>query len=373
MVVHANQTQKYTLVAIEEDTKSIMSLLQGISDHPNAALLSFGLLPPLSMYAVESYRAINALGYLAPNQLEKFTHILTPIRHRAKLLDSTDKSVEQIAFDLSEFAERQSRLFVDSHTGFLSFLKKALQPDLGLYTINGHIFTTTHSIVFNFGQDSNLSQTAFDIGKALGSYTREMCTLYGIKLADLAPASPILLGAFEMRDIKSKALYRRGPLGTTPPEIAVGLIYLLANLNNMRLILHSLLPSNGHTQFRLKFIVAFHADSNLRSIQNRLASTSLLPKDAADIMKDVLGNPDSRWLRKQTGLRNMLVHYLADQRFTRALSPNSDWTQVIEHLGGGKSYLQISALLDRHLERMSISLEEGFSINGDPFWYGRVV
>lgn len=358
--------------AIAHDTTSLMSLFLSIQDHPKVGLLSPGFLPPASMYVVESHRALKKLAPdVAAALLEEFANRVRPLRHRAKLLDDAEKSVEQVATDLAEVAQRQKQVFMDPHIGILGPLMKAIQPDLGLSTYNGHIFATTHATAFSFGHDHDLAERAFSVGEALGAYTATLLNMLRLQMPVPTPSSA-LLGAIEMRDIKSQALYRRGPLGKTPTELAAGMTLLLVSLNCMRYIMQKLLPVGGHTQFRLKFIVAYHADSNLRIIQNRLTSDSLLPADAASVFREVLGNPDSRWLRKRTTLRNLLIHYTVDEQHAAALSPAVNRTQTIEHFGGQLTYSEMDALLDRHIERMSLALERGFALGGAPFWYGRV-
>lgn len=364
--------QPQAFEAIAHDTTSLMSLFLSIRDHPKVGLLSPGLLPSASMYVVESHQALKKLAPdVAAAVLEEFAHLVRPLRHRAKLLDDAEKSIEQIAADLADIAERQRQFFMAPHIGILGPLKRAIQPDLGLSTYDGHIFATTHATVFSFGHDNDLAERAFSIGEALGAYTATLLNMFRLQMPVPSPSSA-LPGTIEMKDIKSEALYRRGPLGGTPTELAAGMTVLLVSLNNMRYILHRLLPVNGHTQFRLKFIAAYHADSNLRIIQNRLASDSTVPADAVSIFREILGNPDSRWLRKRTTLRNLLVHYTVDEQHAAALSPAVNRRQTIEHFGGQLAYSEMDALLNRHVERMSLALERGFDLNDDPFRYGRV-
>ena len=257
-----NQPQAFE--AIAHDTVSLMSLFLTIQHHPKAELWSLGVLPPASMYVVESHKALKKLAPdVAAPELEGFANRVRSSRHRAKLLDDTDKNVEQVTIDLAEVAKRQARFFMDPHTGVLGPLKRAIQPDLGLSTYDGHIFATTHATAFSFGHDYDLSGRAVSLGRALGAYTATMLKMFGLQMPMPAPPSA-LPGAIEMRDIKSQALYGRGPLGKTPTESAAGMTLLLVNLNHMRCIMQKLLPVGGLTQFRLKFIVAYHADSNLR-------------------------------------------------------------------------------------------------------------
>jgi len=198
-----------------------------------------------------------------------------------------------------------------------------------------------------------------------------LLSMFGLQMPAPVPLTA-LRGTIQMRDIKSAWLYRRGPLGKIPTELAAGMTLLLVGLNYFHHIMEKLLPSGGHTQFRLKFIVAYHAASNLRSIQNRLTSSSLLPSAAADVIREVLGNADNRWLRKRTALRNLLAHYVVDERHAAGLSPDANRAQTIEYFGGKLTYSEMDVLLDRQVERMSRALEQGFDLIGDHFWYGQV-
>jgi hypothetical protein len=364
--------QPQAFEAIAHETASLMSLMLGIKDHPQVGLLSPGFLSSASMYVSDSHQAFQKLAPdIATAVLEEFANRVRPFRHRAKLLDDTVKSVGQVAADLAGLAERQKQLYLAPHTGLLGPLKRAIQPDLGLSTYNGHVFATTHATAFSFGPNQDcLAEKSFSVGKALGAYTATVLDLFGLEAPTPAPVSA-LSGIIEMRDIKSQALYKRGPLGKIPTELAVGMTLLLANLNYIRYIVQNLLPAGGHTRFRLKFIVVYHANSNLRAIQDQLASDSSLPSDAASLFREVLGCPDSRWLRKRKTLRNLLVHYAVDERHMGDLPPTTNRTQTIEHFGR-LGYADMDALLDRHIERMALALERGFALDGDPFWHGRV-
>ncbi|MCB8942365.1 MAG: hypothetical protein H6658_01185 [Ardenticatenaceae bacterium] len=363
--------QPQALEAIAHDTVSFMSLLLGMKDHSQSGLLAHGLLPPASMYIVESYNTLKKLAPdVADTLLEELATQVQPTRHRAKLLDNPEKSVEQVANELAEVSQRQTQFFMKPHTGFWGILKRAIQPDLGLSIYDEHVFSTTHATAFSFGDDRNISTKAFAIGKAIGAYTTTLVNLFGLPMPTPTPLT-VLSGTIKMRDIKSSAFYKRGLLGNAPIELATGMTLLLVNLNYMRYIMQPLLPVAGHTQFRLKFIVAYHADSNIGTIQNQLRSSSSIPKDTVNLLGDALGNPDSRWLRKKSILRNLLVHYAIEEKLTTSLKPEANRLQTIEHFGG-KSFSEIDALLDRHIERMSLIFEEGFSLAGDPFWYGHV-
>lgn len=364
-------SQPHAFEAIAHDTVSLLLLFTTIRQHRKAALLLPGLLPFGSMFVVESHRCLTKLIPELGAVLSKTpADWLRPSRHRAKLLDAK-KSLEAVAGDLLTVAEQQRGFFLALHTGFWGPLKRAIQPDLGLSTYDGHIFSTTHATAFSFGENRDPATSASSDGEALGAYLATLAGLFQIQMPRPLPGSA-LPGAVEMRDIKTKALYQRGPLGAAPTDLAAAMTFLLVNLNQVHYIMRRLLPPNGHTLFRLKFIVAYHADSNLRSIQSRLASRAPTTRGAMDLLREVLGNSDSRWLRKRDRLRGLLTHYMADPGDIAAIPANATRTQVIECLASGLLYNEIDELLDRHIARMSTALEAGFCLSGDPFWYGRV-
>src|SRR5690606_31906855 len=119
--------------AIAYDASSFMSLLLGIVHHPKVGLLFPSLLPPASMFVVEGYQALEKLAPgISATAFQELSSQLRPFRHRAKLLDGAEKSVGQVALDLTAVAESQKQFFMSPHVGLLGPIKRAIQPDLGL-------------------------------------------------------------------------------------------------------------------------------------------------------------------------------------------------------------------------------------------------
>lgn len=372
MTGNLNTVQQQAFEACTQDVVSFMLLFEKARRHPKSALLFHGMVAPASMYVIESYKCLTTLFPELRNVLSSdHADLLRASRHRAKLLDGAEKSIEEVTGELAAIAEQQRRYFLEPHRGFLGPLKRAIQPDMGLSTYDDHIFSTTHSTIFGFGEGCDFEASAFTFGEAMGSYTAVLLNLFRLEMPSPL-TSAVLPGTIEMKDIKYEALYKRGPFGASRMEFAAGLALLLATLNYMRYILHGLLPAGSHTQFRLKFIAAFHANSNINAIQNRLAATASLSADMQDLFRDVLGNADSRWLRKRGPLRDILTHYLPDPQVAARLASCATRVDAIEHLSGDLTYDEIDALLDRHIAHMSDILEAGFRLSGDPFWLGRV-
>ena len=364
--------QQQAFDACIQEAVSYMHMLLRARQHPNAPLLFNGLIANASMFVVESNRCLTKLfpdlrDALSQNHVE----LLNASRHRAKLLDHTDKSIEEITGELITIAKEQRKFFLERHSGLLGPLKRAIQPDMGLSIYNSHIFTTTHSTIFEFGGKFDLTAKSYAFGEAIGFYIASLLNLFQIEIpSSVEPAD--LLVKFEIRDIKYEALYGRGPLDTTRMDFAAGLMLMLANLNFAYYISPGLAPSNSHALFRMKVITAFHANSNINIMQGRLMANGSGNTENEEFFREALGNSDSRWLRKQSRLRNLLMHCLPEPQTASEFQADTTRIDAIEKIGGGLSFDEISKLADRNIAHLSGLLELGFKLSGNPFWFGRV-
>lgn len=349
-----------------------MDMYLRAQEHPKSALIFNGLIAHASMFVVESHRCLTTLIPDTKSIISSsHSELLRQSRHRAKLLDDSEKSIEEVTAELISIAKRQREIFLEPHKGVLGPIKRALQPDIGLSVYDNHIFTTTHTVVFEFGKESDFSESAFEFGREIGTYIATVFRLFQIEIPSSVTIPAELPGNIGMRDIKYEKLYNRSPLDAAQMEISAGLILILANLNFVIYILSGLLPSSSHLLFRMKFITAFHANSSLNTLQRKLM-TSESPPAVVTLFKKALGNNDSRWLRKRRPLRNLLTHYLPDERLVDELQPDASRIHAIEHYSGGVSFAEVNNLLDRHITHLSGLLEAFYNLAGDPFWLGKV-
>jgi hypothetical protein len=364
--------QAQALEAINSDIVGLWWLYKSIQSHAQPGLLILGTIPSTSMFVVESYQSLVSMFPKFQSVLSKqHADLLRESRHRAKLLDDSKKSIDEVVSEIAEIARQHRKRFFEPHTGILGPVKRLIQPDLGLYIYEGHVFSTTHAIDFGFGPNVDPSVVAFSFGKAIGAYLSSLIFLlesYGGK-----PFGPSALSdEIEMRDIKYKALYQRGSLGNLRLDYAAGLVLVLSNLNYVHYILRTVLPARSLTLFRLKFLTAYHANASITMIQNRIMGSGPPSEEIQQVFRSALGNDESRWLRKRGKLRNLLTHYLVEESLANELPPNATRVQTIEHLGGNLTYDKIDSLIDRYITRLSNLLEQGFQLSGDPFWYGKV-
>ena len=361
--------QAHALEAVSADAVGLMALVLGLLNHQKGALLTPGLLPAMAMFVIESRKALRVLEPDMAKTLEhEFVSQLAPSRRRAKLLDDRKLSVEEVARELSSIARNQTHFFLGGHSGPLSPLKRAMQPDLGLTTYDAHVISTTHFTAAIVGWNSGLDPETLGnrmsvAGYEFAVYGLQLLLNLGLGIPDPADVG-VLDGAIVMRDAHAPALYRRGVLGQLPHDLAVGATGVLASINHLKYIVLPVLATGGPTAFRLKVTTAFHAATYLAYLQRRLHSENEQNEQAA-LLAAALGTPESRWLRNKKALRNTSVHYLATEG--RSLPAGSDASReaVLVALGG-RTVEEMHHLVDQHIASMSRVLEDGFDLLDGP-------
>jgi hypothetical protein len=365
--------QRHALEAIADDIATFTTLFRATAGHPKGALLALGIIPPASMFVHESYKC---LAKLFPSMhsllILRYDDLIKASRHRAKLLDDDQRSINEVVGELARIAVREGERFLSPHTGFWGPLKRLIQPDLGLFTYDGHVFSSTHTMFFSFGEGCNIEAIAGLFAEDIGRYTGALMKMLAVPEFPPLPPSPGLSGQVVMKDIKHGALYKRGALGKLRLDYAAGAALVLASVNYTHYVLRGLCHAGNPTFFKLRFFVAYHAVSSLKVMQDSLRATGSLPVQAEAVFREALGSDDSRWIRRKKSLRNTLIHYLLDKQSLEKTPPMATRREVIEHLSGHLSYDEVDILLDRYLGHLSRTLEAGFRLTGDTFWYGQV-
>lgn len=352
------------------DAIGLLHVLRSLSSHPRAPLLLQGLLAPASMYVVESQRCVAALSPQALDSLlAPDVEFLRLSRHRAKLLDY--HPIGHVSKQLVQVAAEQRSQFNSPHRGPLRFVKRALQGDLGLSLCDGHVFWTTHGTIYAFGSQDVTGTNAGAFGMTFGQYLSGLLSVFGISVDDVPGETPSF-GSIEMRDIKYEALYRRGPLGSAGVDVGAAASLTLSAVNFSRLVLQRTLPEDNATRFRFLFLTAFHSAAGLQAIQDGLLAKRQDSESAMGVLRECLGHPDARWLRRQSPLRNVLVHYTQDPGVEPACPGDVSRKEAIARLAG-LPFEDVRALVERYLDHLSETLEAGFQLTDkDPFWYAKI-
>lgn len=294
------------LEPIGEDAQFFLRLFKTLVEHPGSALIGPAVVPLACMFVVESHARLSEYSSTcAPILSDAALSALRPARHRAKMLLSSNSDVDELVAQFDAIVEAERDRFMGGHSGWLGWLRRWVQPDLGVSLCAGHVFSTTHATQFLF--DSDFS------GPSLRESARELARYCSILVGTLCPglaAPPFVAPSFGvvMRDVKCEAFYRRGPLGGLELPWAGVVAAVLCNVNFVDKVLRRLVEGESRTFVKIRVLCAFHAIESLRLVQDRLISGGRLPNAASAVLKSI-ATAETRWFRKHRELRNTLVHF----------------------------------------------------------------
>lgn len=343
-------------------------LVRAVNAHADAGLIAPCLLPFASLFVSESHDRLKEYlpGFRVepPNAIE----IVRSSRHRTKLLLSKSHDLSELVDTYAEIATKEREYFSSLHTGFLAPLKRLVQPDLGFCTVDGQIFSTTHGTRFIYGMDSRNPERMRELGYTVAAYCTQLVAAFAPTL-ELPPFPSRSLGEVRQTDIKSKALYRRGTLGALPEKWAAVLTMVLANLNVVRHILSPLVGEECQSTTKLRVLQCFNAIHSIRRVQDQLRGEGRLPSDAAELLGRAVSSPEAKWLRRRDDLRDMLVHFAP-----RTVEPKYSGLSFAEAVAvfGRASSEEVLARTNELLRHLTSVLEDGFGLDKNAFWYGRL-
>lgn len=373
-VTPATEPPRYAMEAISQDALFFLTLIKTALSHPRASLIILGAIPITSLFVVESYDYLSRFPDRRPQLDARRELLIRTSRHRVKLLVSKISSIDEITGEIGTIVDQHKKRFVDSHTGLLAPLKRLIQPDLGLFTYDGHLFSTTHAAEFSFGSGNDPRAGAREFSEDIAGYVADIVNKLGLSDTDFdcpaATSDAPIPAKFIMKDVKNAGFYSRGSLGTLGTNFAAGISYVLASLSYAHFILRELPCARSETFFKIKFLCAYYANDSLNTLQSVLHGRRALPPKAAAVLSVVLSNPQSKWLRKRDNLREFLVHY-QPQKLTNDMAGLS-YRELVSRFLGTKSFGHVDLLLDDYISNTIKALEAGFALSPNTFWYGQV-
>jgi hypothetical protein len=360
----------YVWESISYDAQMFDCITRSIMNHPDGSLLILGLAPIVSRFVVESYDCLVAeipelKGLFTADDIE----LVRKSRHRSKLLLNRDRDLTDITSELRHIAESQREAFIEPHRKRLLYgLINWLQPDLGLFRYEGKIFSTTHAVIFGFGDERDLKEKGRGFGYAVGRYVATLASFAKAVLKD-EYRIPVLSGAVTMTDIKYKQMYSRAAIGRLELGFSAACALILANTNFVHRIIRECFCSEL-AFFKQKFLTAYHAQASLRLIQNVARPTGHFPAETAVVFEKLISDSFARWLKGKSDLRNTLTHYRVDTKLK--VEAHTSYEEVVEHLLGSRNLSNVNSELDRYLDLLENELALGFRVDKNTFWYGAV-
>ena len=355
-----------------EDAKYFKNMYVQILNLPIMGYLINGFLSETSMFVIESHDCLIKINpELKPLFDSVSIEVLRQSRHRAKILEYT-KDINTGLDELNIININQLNYFQIPHTSLFSRLKQFIQPDMGITKYKGHFITTTHSTVFDIGLDAKIeSEYFYEIGEIIGIYLQTIIEHFKIDEDGIDKDYVFNENDYQILDIKSKNLFKRSKFQENNKRFAPALILILVRLNYTKMITSQLLPENNHALMKLKFIDAYHACKSLIKIQS-VVMKRMPSKNEEVFFKGIFSNDATKWLIKQSSLRNLLAHYLLDKKQIKRMPDNYTREEAICILSGGLSFGDIEELLDIVIESITVKIESFYDLNSNTFWINKI-
>jgi hypothetical protein len=370
--------------SIKVDADFFLNLMLQLNSYKASGILVFGLVPFLSLFVVETHNYLQSTLPAYAIALSK-THerIIRSSRMRTKFFDDSAKRVEGMFELLSWIEQFHHEWHIGSHKGFLAPIKKALQDDLGIFVYDGHIIGSTHTGLLNLGFEiGDLPTTKKEISATIGSLSRSVGVEIGSYIARLSQwpefafdrsntsyfAYKIADEKLGYKDERSTRYFSSIFNGAGVTEIYISLLLFLATINFLGYIFKQLVIDSPVTLFKLKFITLHHLSSSLEKLRNYYYPKGVLTDRSKKYFQAILEDKDLESIKRQSLLRNILVHYKIDGLPDNSLSYTAKLYGLVEYFVNGATYDDVNRKLDDQITRVSLLLEEWLNWKIQPGW-----
>ncbi|GAA1068466.1 hypothetical protein [Streptomyces asiaticus] len=334
---------------------------------PNAKILSIGSLcvaPFMSLVIYEALRKASSLPASANIALSEDVYdVCGRARHSLKLFTDTNGGIDR---QLMHFEKE----IMKEHSGYFLGntwlpLARFLETDLGVFTYEGQIITTTHSATFHLGIPSHrLFQDGF--GPVMQSILQQM----GRCLAELGTggyigkpstfASYVPDSSLRNRDARASKHYKRTFNGPETPYINGTLTDFQAITN----FIASLLVTGAdplsleYSVFKIRYIALFHVLASLRVLQGRLDMG--LSRRSSEIIERIVGTSEAQIVTDPStrGFRNTLMHYGPTNAMLGQIDLSAPLFGLVPICFPDHDFKSLSALVDRCIRTTSRELNE---------------
>lgn len=290
------------------------------------------LMPWLSMFVFESAMYFERRSSVSFLELKPHENLLRSSRLRLKLLDDDHRSFAELLESASNLAAINTSWFLQSHHGLLGRMKRLLQPDLGVYFVQNEVICTTHVAFLNLGlteEDLTASSLSMEsLGPYLktttedfGRYMRVLLEALGLHANALTNSPETPLPQVGYRDLKSERFYGAMARRIAPEQVPICILLtsILSQVNTVKVLMPLIASENEIAIFKMRFISLYHAASSLQKLLNLNRRSRLLEPEVEREFSAMLGEDTIRLVRKNSRLRNNLVHYAVDERMTSIL------------------------------------------------------
>ena len=364
-----------------------LKLIELLKVTPSAGVLVLGCYPYSCLFCIEAdtfLRDRSAIYTECSNQIEHKT-FLRASRHRTKLLGGNVDPISSLLQVRANIAQWNQYQFIDSHTGALSWLKKRLSNDLGLFFGGRHLIGSTFDAFYNLSLDEEKAeeyrgQGFPGISKLLVESSVELGKWTGLihSVTEIVPSIEADIGIHFPKDT---TYYERADTVSTQylaklfgPDISLDvssvLMMLLTKANFMRYFFSDPTSPIHEASFKIRYVTLYNIVHCLQELRSYSANKNLLSNDAIARVNAILKSRELKALVKRgEKFRNVLVHYSLRERSTVIVSASkldldSPLCGLASFFFPGFSFEELNNMVFTQLSLVADSLEEWFLVTG---------
>jgi hypothetical protein len=287
----------------------------------HSGTIMFCLAPYLSLFVHESYSKLKRIDPALPALLSADAEaIVARSRHSLKLFEDNRRGIEgQLAYFRDEISPAHADRFLNN-----TWLKAArfLETDLGLYSYDGRIISTTHAATFHLGFDPvalleegsgpNLQSVYEEYGRyfrGLGARTDSGAKTF---VSHLDPMR------FDQRDndVRSTKYYGHVFNGKGTPDINRLLMVFRGLMNFVDSMVGLGADANEveYTVFKMRFLTLYQVLGSLQMLHDERPGD--LTTQSTKLIEKITGTRSASLImdRSAKPFRNTLMHYNLDSR-----------------------------------------------------------
>ena len=361
MISREKISLKFGTSLIKKELSFCLDFIPRLKSKESFSIFIFGLLPYFSLFRIETYKYLDKKFFQYLHNFPiKYDEITKNSRMRIKFFDDTINQVDGVIEFLDSISDFFEDWFINSHTGYLSSLKKALQPDLGIFVYDGHIIGSTHTGLFLTGLEENHlykkgNKITEDIGQILHQVGKEMGAYFSY-LSSFSVFAPIKINHFNYnlddhkfgyQDVKAVEFLPLIFNQSKTISMNISLLLFLSQTNLVYYILNKIFVKKSDILFKIKFITLYHVVSSLYKLQSYCYRENVLTEFSQECFRNLFQDKDLKQIKSKTVLRNILVHYELQKVPDNLISHSLNFKKLVEYCFDGESFAEIVKKIDK--------------------------
>ncbi|MCW5250601.1 hypothetical protein [Streptomyces sp. SHP 1-2] len=327
-----------------------------LNDLPDPGIMNIGSLCVAPFMSLVIYEAMRKSSFLSSSMeiilSDDANDVCGRARHSLKLFTDTNGGIDRQLTHFEQDIMREHSKYFLGNTWLP--LARFLETDLGVFTYEGQIVTTTHSATFHLGIPSRrllregiapvMQSILHQMGRCLVALGAVGHTGEPRTFASYASGSSL-----RNRDVRAAKHYGRSFNGPETPYINGTLTDFQAITNFIAsLLIAGADPlSLEYSVFKIRYIALFHVLASLRVLQGR--SDMGLSRRSSEAIVRILETSEARVVTHPStrGFRNTLMHYGPTNSMLGDLDLSAPLFGLVPVFFPEHDFRSLSALVDR--------------------------